>query len=329
EYWNGYAQWLANTLDEADVQLPSWKLFNLLWYDPSVEPAPPSALPTMRHFTDMDFVSMRSDWSGDASLVFFKCGPYIGHKAIRSMPYCASSAHHTHPDQNHFVIHGAGEWLIRDDGNMGKYTGQHNTLVIDGGEQLGGGDSIFDGRVLHAGRLSPHILKASSSDGLDHAVGDAAAAYPRAAGLERFRRHLLFLKPDVLIVIDDIELTEAHDLELRFHPEQQTVERDGNTLAAVGEKARLNVAALTPEGVDISTGELPLIDRRYNRSAFLTIRMRHRGAAWRNAVAFSWSEKPAPPTAVTLEDKGASWTFGAGSKTVRFDWTTGEAKLVR
>jgi len=329
EYRNGYAQWLANTLDEADVQLPSWKLFNLLWYDPSVEPVPPSALPTMRHFTDMDFVSMRSDWSGDASLVFFKCGPYIGHKAIRGMPYCTSSAHHTHPDQNHFVIHGAGEWLIRDDGNMGKYTGQHNTLLIDGGEQLGGGDSIFDGRVLYTARSTPRIVKASHSDELDHTVGDAAAAYPRGAGLERFRRHLLFLKPDVLIVIDDIELTEAHDLELRFHPERQTIEKEGNTLVAVGEKARLHVTALTPESVDISTGELPLVDRRYNRSAFLTIRMRHRGAAWRNAVAFSWSEKPARPKAVTFEDNGARWTFGAGSKTVRFDWTTGEAELIR
>ncbi|MHB9027931.1 MAG: DUF4962 domain-containing protein [Candidatus Latescibacterota bacterium] len=321
EYRDGYAQWLAQELDDAGVQISSWKWLDLLWYDPSVPPEPPTALPTMRHFADMDFVSMRSDWS-DGSFVFFQCGPYIGHQALREMPYCASSAHHTHPDRNHFVLHGAGEWLLRDDGNRGKYTGQHNTLLIDGGEQLGGGDSIFDGRMLHALKAAPRILKAEHTEALDHIVGEAAAAYPPETGLKRFRRHLLFLKPDVLIVLDDIQLANNHDLELRFHPEQQTVERRGNTLIMNCEKSKFSFSVLTPTSAELSAEQLPLIDRRFAKDEFLTIRLRHNGKIWRNAVAFSWSEKSSGPVPVSLQDDGNVWIFKAGSKTVRFDWET-------
>jgi hypothetical protein len=241
------------------------------------------------------------------------------------MPYCASSAHHTHPDQNQFVLHGAGEWLLRDDGNKGKYTGQHNTLLIDGGEQLGGGDSIFDGRVLHARKNPPHIVRAESSATLDHVVGEAATAYPSETGLSKFQRHLLFLKPDVLIVLDDIQLAREHDLELRFHPEQQTVERTGNILFTSGPKAKLRIAALTPGTVDIVTEKLPLVDRRYVKDEFLTVCLKHRGKTWRNATAFSWSPKTAEPVPVTLEEKGNVWLFTAGTQKVRFDWKTGKS----
>jgi len=323
EYRDAFAQWLARNLDDAGVQLSTWKCLDFLWYDPSVTPQSPSSLPTMRHFSDMDIVSMRSDWSENASFVFFQCGPYIGRKALYEMPYCASSSHHTHPDRNHFVLHGAGEWLIRDDGNKGKYTGQHNTLLIDGGEQFGGGDSIFDGRLLHALKAAPCILKAEHTDSLDHVTGDATAAYPPETGLTRFHRHLIFIKPNALIVLDDIKLTNERDMELRFHPERQEVQRDGNAIFTAGEKAKLRMAFLTPDAVDISAEKLPLIDRRYVKDEFMTVRLKHHGKTWRNAVAFSWSEKSAEPVPVTLKKKGDIWIFTIGRNTVKFDWKTG------
>ncbi len=327
EYRDGHAQWLAQQMDDSGAQLSSWKWLDYIWYDPSVRPEPPSVLPAMCHFADMGIVSTRSDWTEDASFVYFQCGPYIGHKALYEMPYCASSAHHTHPDRNQFVLHGAGEWLIRDDGNRGKYTGQHNTLVIDGGEQLGGGDSIFDGRMLHALKAAPRIIKAEHSDILDHIAGDAAAAYPPETGLKRFRRHLLFLKPDILIVVDDIRLNRNRDLELRFHPEQQEVERTGNTLLTVGEKAKLRIDVLTPGSGGIFVGNIPFIDRKYVKNEFMTICLKHSGEIWRSAVAFSWSRKPEEPVPVSLEEQGDIWVFKAGSETVRFDWKNGESTL--
>lgn len=329
EYRDGHAQWLAGKLDDSGAQLSSWKWLDYLWYDPTVKMEPPAGLPTMHHFTDMGIVSARSGWNGDEAFVYFQCGPYIGHKALFEMPYCASSAHHTHPDRNQFVLHGAGEWLIRDDGNRGKYTSQHNTLVIDGGEQLGGGDSIFDGRVLHALKAAPRVLRADHSDALDHIAGDATAAYPPETGLKRFRRHLLFLKPDILIVIDDIRLAGDHDLELRFHPEQQEASLEGTTIRTAGAKAKLRMDVLTPCSGGIAAEKLPLVDRRYVKNDFMTVRLKHHGDAWKSAVAFSWSRTLSETSAVTMEDRGGVWLFKTASGTVRFDWKTGGSTLVR
>jgi hypothetical protein len=82
----------------------------------------------LRHFEDLGIVSARSDWSGDESLLVFKCGPFLGHKAVGEFSFDPGGGH-VHPDANHFVLFGAGEWLIRDDGYHAKWTGQHNTLL--------------------------------------------------------------------------------------------------------------------------------------------------------------------------------------------------------
>jgi hypothetical protein len=47
------------------------------------------------------------------------------------------------------------------------------------------------------------ILKAEFQDGLDYVAGEAAAAY--GDRLKRARRHILFVKPDVILIADELE----------------------------------------------------------------------------------------------------------------------------
>ena len=329
EYGDSNAQWLAAALDESGAPYTDNRWLNLIWYDHSVPEMPPDDLPTLFHFSDMGFVSARSDWSGDESFLFFKCGPYIGHTAIEIMNYCASSAHHTHPDQNSFMLFGAGEWLIRDDGNYGKYTGQHNTLIIDGGEQLGGGDSIFDGVFLHAMKRKPRILSTSSTPDMDHITGEAAEAYNPAMDLKKFTRHLLYLKPDVLIVADDILLNSPHNLELRFHPGPQETEQSGVAFFTHTEKSVLRIEPLTPKNVEITAHKHDLIDRRYNKSEMLSITLKKQDDAWRNAVALSWADANGEPIDVQIDINGDVWTFIMDSRKVKLDWSTGKAVFTR
>jgi hypothetical protein len=239
EYKDGYAQWLAQEIDKKHVENPSAGWLNLLWYDPKVKAKPPNDLPTIHHFEDIGIVTARTDWSGDESLLFFKCGPYIGHKAIQQMVYDHATGHHVHPDTNNFMLFGYGEWLIRDDGYWSKHTRYHNTLVIDNGEQLGGGDRSFSGIEPHSYQARPRITRVQSTPEVDFISGDATEAYPKNTGLLHYRRHLIFMKPDVLIIIDDIKLKKEKELELDFHPEQQQAERDGNVFVLKGEKASL------------------------------------------------------------------------------------------
>jgi hypothetical protein len=325
EYRDGYAQWLARQIDEAGVSAGQATWLNLLWFDPSVPMKSPETRPTLRHFTDMGIVSARSAWSGDESLVVFKCGPYIGHEALTKFSYDPGGGH-VHPDANHFVLFGAGQWLVRDDGYHPKWTGQHNTLLVDGHGQLGEGSEWFKGGEALAVKASPKVLQAVSTPAMDQIAGDAAEAYPRDLGLRRFVRRLIFVKPDVLIVADDILLDKEASLELRFHPEK-AAERDGNVFLATGKRATLRLEPLTVEGIQIAGEFEPLPGRQEQAKAgMFTIRLSTRRQAWRNALALSWSAAGQEPSKVALRSAGQKWTFVVKDREFTLDWATGKVE---
>ena len=127
-----YAQWLGLEVEQARVTAEIAPFLNLLWYDPQIQPKPPTDLPTLHHFDDIGLVCARSDWSGKESLLVFKCGPPAGHDEVKKAFARDPGFGHVHPDANHFVIFGNGQWIIQDDGYRWKQTGQHNTLLVDG-----------------------------------------------------------------------------------------------------------------------------------------------------------------------------------------------------
>jgi hypothetical protein len=62
-------------------------------------------------------------------------------------------------------------------------------------------------------------------------------------------RRLYFVKPDVLIMVDEIETDRERRLELRFHPEHPWEKAGERVLVARGPNALLRTELLTPEGV--------------------------------------------------------------------------------
>lgn len=328
EYRDPHAQWSAAQVDEANIEAASARWLNLIWYEPTLEPRHPGERPTLHHFGDMDIVSARSDWSGAESLVVHKCGPYIGHKAIQEFDYDPGGGH-VHPDTNHFVVFGAGQWLIRDDGYRAKWTGHHNTLLVDGAGQLGEGRQWFTSAPL-AVRARPRIVQASAGPELDHITGDATEAYPREAGLTRFVRHLLFVKPSVLLVIDDIAAEGEREFELRLHPEEQEGIAEGEAFVFRGEAGTIRIEPLTTEGVTASA-EPVAGEGRSGREEFVmfTVRLRKQADAWRNAVALSWARAGSEPPRVALEATPDEWRFAVDGATVLFRWADGHARVVR
>ena len=311
-----HAQWLAAELRRAGVANSSSQWLDLLWYDPSLAPEPPAGLPTLRHFEDLGIVSARSTWSGDESLIVFKCGPPAGHFAAGKQPSDPVGLGHVHPDANHFVIFGCGEWLLRDDGYAWKDTGQHNTLLVDGKGQIGEGSAWFNSAALNAGAI-PRVIAATSSAAVDRISGDAAAIYPAAAGLKHYVRSLYFLKPDVLIVADDIETSEPRRLELRFHTESPCAKSQDGTFLARGPKALLRIELFTPDGVESTAAPIDGRDRNGKPMPMHTVRMQATRSTWKNIVAFSWSPVGAEPVRVTAEHTGAEWIFRAGERSVK------------
>ncbi|MEI7728917.1 MAG: heparinase II/III family protein [Verrucomicrobiota bacterium] len=316
---DGRAQWLAGELDRAGFVTPTASWLNLLWYDPALPEQPPAGLPTLHHFTDMEIVSARTGWSGGDSLLVFRCGPAIGHSATRAFDTGVGSGH-AHPDANHFVLFANGEWLLRDDGYMWKMTDQHNTLLVDGKGQVGEGGMWFDGNPQMKLKLQPSVLRAKSAPEFDEIVGDATQAYPATMGLRRYVRHLLFLKPDVLIVADDIQLSAAHKLELRLHPRNKAARNPDGAYLARGSKAVLRIQPLTPAGVAISDGDLPAKNREGKPVSLYGLRFEKETAIWRHAVALSWCGTGNEPIPIQVEQQGDQWLIRAGARCAVLNW---------
>lgn len=323
---DSHAQWLAAKLDSRKLSKDESSWLNLVWLDPTVPAITPTDLATLRHFTDMGIVSARSDWSGGESLVVFKSGPFAGHHALDVLAY-DPGAYHVHPDANHFVIFGSGEWLVRDDGYGTKSTGQHNTLLIDGQGQLGEGASGYDSRPALASRSAPRIRNALSTPMVDWVTGEAAPAYSQALGVRKASRHLLFVKPDVLIVLDDVETSEPRTLELRFHLESAAAQQAGGEIVASGQHTTLRVAPLTLSNVTETYSEEVALDPRQGENGRLrALRLTTNAASWRNAVAFSWGSTP---PAVTLNSGSNIWQFRVSGRNVDFDWRIGRVCAYR
>jgi len=323
-YRDGRAQWLAEQIDKADVDAPGARWLNLIWYDPSVAAVPLPGMPTLHHFEDMGIVSARTGWDGRESLVVFKCGPFLGHQAVAEFSYDPGGGH-VHPDVGHFSLFGHGQWLIRDDGYLDKWTDHHNTLLIDGAGQLGEGRTWFNGTECLLAKARPRIVHAGSGAELDHIVGDATPAYPPRAGLQRFVRHLLFVKPDVLIVLDDIALNRSADLELRLHPESRDAEPQGAGYLVTGSRAVLRVDLLTPDGVKMDAATLPARGSHGRSASLFTIRLTNHGSCWQNAVALSWAPAGQETKRLRLVKDEQAWTFTVGGRRLVFDWPTGRA----
>jgi len=323
EFSNSYAQWLANTIDSKGVGKNNSKWLNCIFYDPNVNSSNQNQLPTLRHFENYGLVSARSDWSGNESLITLKCGPNVGHQAVDNNYGHYIGGGHAHPDANHFSVRGNGEWLIRNIGYSDKHTEYENTLLIDNGEQLGGGTGTFDDMAIFNANAHPRVIRAISTPEVDHIAADASEAYPSNTGLQRFMRHLIFIKPNILIVADDIALSANHNLELRFHPENSASQQDDGSYRAAGSRAILRFDPLTTSNINFSAQYLPV--HWYNPSEsgdVFTISLQKNANNWRNAVALSWSAVGSEPEHVNLNTNNDLWTFTTNSQEITLDWST-------
>jgi len=329
ETGNSYAQWLADVEDAGNYQAGnSW--LNLIRYDARVKAKEPSDLPTLHHFENTGIVSARSDWSGRESLISFICGPYYGHKAVDHYDFDLGGGH-AHPNANAFAIFGAGEWLVAYPGyerRMGVY---ENTLIVDGKGQLGQDIKLgyWNAMPLLTNHLHPRILKVESNPAFDYIIGDATPSYD---GLTKWQRHLLFIKPNTLLVLDEIAAPQEHDYKLLFHceatPSKGLPQKQGAWLVK-GDKALLLVQALTTEQVQ-AIGGAALIKARHGDGTmekFCVMLQKHTDN-WRSATAFNWTDGSVPPVPVHLDRHGNSWSFSVGTAIWVFDWSANTLRKI-
>ena len=306
EFGNEQMQWLAeevNKVGDIDIDLV-W--LNVLWYDPTVAATPPTKLPTFKHFDNVDIVSARTDWNGDEALMVFKCGSFIGKAGMEARTSFLSDwgGAHAQPDANHVSLY-YKQWLLEDDGFAWKYTTNHNTLNFDvNGRRFGQYNEngyFTDGSITPPNSATPTIVKAETTEEFDYTIGDATKGY-KAGLLDRFERHVIFLKErNALIVVDDIKQAARNTFpaELRFFPTAQNgAVQDDGTILFSGNRANLRSSA-SPSGTIRPTLEMvDKFDRNNAARPKQCLIFTNNANVWENAVVFSWADAGEEPPVV-------------------------------
>jgi Domain of unknown function (DUF4962)/Heparinase II/III-like protein len=247
---DGAAQWMAReTVGLRATGLGNRGWMMILGYDPTVQASDPATFPRFAHFPEIDQVQMRSSWTDpDATLVGFKCGPFLGRTLSPTAVFDFGTGHQD-ADAGSFQLFSHGRFLAITPGYTAEErTEDHNTMLFKRHGQLGEQAAFGSAEALRFGHY-PQIVHSVTTPRYDYVVGDVTRAYHPALGLTRFVRHLLFMKPDVLLVADEIGLREegvVHDFapealqtsgRLRHAPNGYVVGEEGDAYVEFGGEA--------------------------------------------------------------------------------------------
>jgi hypothetical protein len=200
---NGRWEWWAR---EWRIRLdPGEPVLRFLWSAlPSVEPKPPTDLPPSKVFQGIGVAILNSTLLNSEENVQIR---------FKSSPFGRRS--HGHDPHNSFTLNAYGERLLVNcvyrDWHGSQFhtrwcwsTKAHNVLLVDGeGQKPPSPDPL--GRVILW----------DLQDGADYVAGDATAAYE--GKLRRFIRHILFVKPDLIVVADEVETARPSTLQWMLH----------------------------------------------------------------------------------------------------------------
>ena len=202
---DGLALWIAQQ-QGGHIHYNIWNYYTA---DTVTEPMPPDNLPLGYCFNDVGWAVMTNDLkSADRIHMTFKSSRY-------------GSFNHSHADQNAFVIQAYGKELAVNSGyydsyntshdrNITRQSFAHNTITINGGT----------GQIIHDINAKGDIAEFVNHIDFDSVTGRAAEAY--GGKLNRFDRNIVYLRPNVYIVVDDLEAKTGEQAEFEWRLNSKT-----------------------------------------------------------------------------------------------------------
>ncbi|MDQ8183661.1 heparinase II/III family protein [Pelagicoccus sp. SDUM812005] len=306
-----------------------------LWYRPAASGKPPRQ-ELLNYRTDLDWVICRSGWGEQDAVLAFRSG---------------NPANHEHADRNSFLYKAFGERLLNDPFGAAyerrdpkwtlRMTKAHNAILIGGrGHQYHEGEE-----GVNAGQAKAEIVSYVDDGKRVSWTSDATHAYRLAnANVSKVLRTVVFLKPHLIVVLDQVELkSEREAVEVRYFPDN----RDGSAsvtrsksrfeLKRPGAALRGGFAANTPlsvrtdqldfsedllEGVsldgDKELGDYPFVAARSSPA------LRHELCT----VMLAQGNEVAEAPAIEIRGKRKAWHFEAAGVKGILD-TSGEIPRVK
>lgn len=222
-----------------------------LMFEDAVPSKPPTDLPNSRVFNGVGWAGLHSDISkpDDDTFLLLKSSKY-------------GSVSHSHADQNSFAIMKGGKALAIPSGYYGptygmphhsewtRATKANNCVLVNG-----------EGQVIRSSKAKGHIAKFEDEKGLSYVLGDATPAY--MGKMDKFYRHILFLRPGLFLMLDDLEAPEPAMFQWMLHAfEEMKLDSSVGRIISRRDDAVLDVYLRSPAGIVLS--QTDQFDTPYN-----------------------------------------------------------------
>ena len=211
-------QWWAEQVPKAKEQTANPVVSLILGQ--KVKAQIPSHIKNAAVFRGVGWAALHSDISDINGDVFF---------LFKSSPF--GSVSHSHADQNAFYVSLGGRALAIPSGYYGPVYGMphhaqwtrsskaNNTILVNG-----------QGQKIRDPQAAGFIKDFYHGEKITYVCGSAARAYPGL--LHKFDRHVLFVRPGLFLILDDLQAVQAstfqwmlHSLEeMKLNEKEQTVE---------------------------------------------------------------------------------------------------------
>ena len=239
-YWRDYVERTGGPVDDGgwlDFVRAAWALER-----GDTPPRSIAELPADRVFHGTGLAFMHTDLTDAAEGVTV---------ALKSSPFGSQS--HGNEAQNSFEVYAFGEPLFVRSGTREIHGSNHhrgwtwttrscNAITVNG-----------QGQVPHSASAVGCIRDYAFAPDCAWVVGDASEAYP--VPMRRADRHMLFVKPDLVLVVDDLEAPEPSTFEQWLHTVQPLqVRAQSDITLAVGEVG-CRLSFLAPDGLRLTRSE--------------------------------------------------------------------------
>jgi hypothetical protein len=206
-----------------------------------IRPEPPKESQTAALFAGVGWAGFHSalDKPQEDTFFLFKSSPF-------------GSVSHSHADQNSFCILKGGKALAIPSGHYGpsygmphhaawtRQTKANNSVLING-----------EGQVVRSAEAKGKIVDFKHQKAISYLCGDATAAY--SGRLTKFLRHVLFLRPGVFLLLDELESPGQARYQWLLHSfEEMKIHESEGEVTSSRDEAYLRIRLASEGGLSFS-----------------------------------------------------------------------------
>ncbi|MBN2133230.1 MAG: DUF4962 domain-containing protein, partial [Sedimentisphaerales bacterium] len=203
---------------------------------PKVEPQAPTDLPASRLFdgTGQAYLNTNLTNADESVQVVFKSSPF-------------GTQSHGYESNNSFLLWAYGRRLLIRSGYRDIYGSDHhqnwmwstrstNCITVNGQSQK-----------KHTVQAQGKITAFLTTPQVDVVIGDASDSY--GPPVEQFKRAILFIKPDLIVIYDRLKASEPSTYEYWLHAVNKFEVRDDQSITAQNGDVTCDITFLTPQNL--------------------------------------------------------------------------------